>query len=83
MPLCSILMMIIITQVFRRRLIVSQVTVEVEAVVVVVAVEAVEVVEAVVVVVVAVEAVEVVETVVVVEAVAKSLYRSHRRRCLQ
>ena len=76
-------MIIIITQVFRRRLIVSQVTVEVEAVVVVVAVEAVEVVEAVVVVVVAVEAVEVVETVVVVEAVAKSLYRSHGRRCLQ
>ena len=74
-----ILMIIIITQVFRRRLIVSQVTVEVDAVVVVVAVEAVEVVE-VVDVVVAVEAVDVVE---VVEAVAKLLYRSRAGRCLQ
>ena len=75
-------MIMIITQLFRRRLIVSQVTVEVEAVVVVVAVEAVEVVEAVVVVV-AVVALEVVEAVDVVEAVAKTLYRSHARRCLQ
>ena len=66
-------MIIIITQLFRRRLIVSQVTVEVEAVVVVVAVEAVEVVE-VVEVVVTIEALEVVETVDVVEAVAKLLY---------
>ena len=57
-------MIIIITQFFRRRLIVRHVTVEVEAVVVVGAVEAVVVVEV-------VEVVEAVETVDVVEAVAK------------
>ena len=67
-------MIMIITQFFKRRLIVTHVTVEVEAVVVVVAVEAVEAVE-VVVVVVGGEALEVVET-VDVEAVAKLLYGS-------